>query len=279
MSKRQKAAAAVDLDALVRSAKERIDSDGSVKISSLGPKSARANVADALRKGGLEVTKTTVRMPLGKQLIDAVERTRHVPLKSIAAFVSGAAAAEARKVAERLVSEGRLVKVIRGSAEVLVSRTEPVCSREEIASLRKTLDALGKALGKVSKERYATLLCRDVLDQLEEMLPAARQTTRTGPAEDGRRGDALSKVFAAMDATRDEAMGLSFVPRVLERLELELGADVARASLLDAAARGLVELRPEGGLNRLTREELEMCLPGPQGTRLSWARRVEGRAS
>ena len=278
MSKRQKAAVAVDLDALVRNATERIDSEGSVKISSLGPKSAQVSVVDALRKGGLEVTKTTVRTPLGRQLIDAVERTQHVPMQSITAFVSGARAAEARKVAECLVAEGRLVKVIRGSAEVLVSGTEAVYSREEIARLRKTLDALGKALGKVSKQRYATLLRRDVLDQLEEMLPAARRTTRPSATENGRPGDALSKVFAALDATRDEAMGLSFVPRVLEQLQPEMGADVARKSLLDAAARGLVELRPDGGLNRLTREELEMCLPGPQGTRLSWARRVEGRA-
>lgn len=268
----------MDVDALTRSALERVASAGSVKVSALGPASSRASVAESLRTEGLEVTKTVVRKPLGAQIALAVEEHEHVPLKSIASFVSGATATEARKVAEGLVAEGRLVKVVRGSAEVLVPKTASVLSREEIPRLRKTFDGIGKALAKVSKQRNTTLLRRDVLESLEEVFPPARRSERSSAAPD-RDGDMLQKVLAALEATLDGALGLSFVPAVIHRLQPEMGVQGARASLLEAAARGLVELRPEGGLNRLTKEELEMCLPGPHGTLLSWARRVEGRPS
>jgi len=52
-------------------------------------------------------------------------------------------------------------------------------------------------------------------------------------------------------------------------------SDAAREALLTAAHSSLLELRPEGGINRLSPEELSLCPPGPQGTRLSWARRTE----
>jgi hypothetical protein len=42
-----------------------------------------------------------------------------------------------------------------------------------------------------------------------------------------------------------------------------------------AAMDGLLELRPEGGIHRLSDEELAACPEGPHGTRLSWARRTE----
>src|SRR5262249_41099004 len=44
----------------------------------------------------------------------------------------------------------------------------------------------------------------------------------------------------------------------------------AKRVLLDGAARGLFELEPESGMGRLSREDAELCPPGPMGTRLSW---------
>ena len=44
------------------------------------------------------------------------------------------------------------------------------------------------------------------------------------------------------------------------------------AAILVAYDAGLLELRPEGGLDRLSASELAAALPGPQGSRLAWVR-------
>jgi hypothetical protein len=79
-------------------------------------------------------------------------------------------------------------------------------------------------------------------------------------------------VLDALDATRDVQTGLSFVPRLVQRLLSNVPLPVAHQMLLTAAREELIELRPEGGLGRLTSDELGLCPPGPAGTRLSWAR-------
>jgi hypothetical protein len=84
----------------------------------------------------------------------------------------------------------------------------------------------------------------------------------------------LGQLLAALDAARDERTGLSFVPRVMQQLIPHMQAAVAHQVLLTAARDERIELRPEGGLARLTEEELALCPPGPGGTRLSWARRL-----
>jgi len=71
-----------------------------------------------------------------------------------------------------------------------------------------------------------------------------------------------------------DASGLAFVPAVVAAL----GAGAADA-LLAAARAGLVELRPESGLGRLTAAELAACPTMPDyftGGRLplSWARAI-----
>jgi hypothetical protein len=85
--------------------------------------------------------------------------------------------------------------------------------------------------------------------------------------------DSMQRLLAAVDAAYDASVGLSFVPRVIQLLGADMDAEVAKSLLTDAANRGLLELRPEGGIGRLSTQELELCPPGPQGTWLSWARR------
>ncbi len=62
--------------------------------------------------------------------------------------------------------------------------------------------------------------------------------------------------------------GLVFIPTLVKAL----GGSGAKAAILKAADDGLLELRPESGMNRLSPQERAMCIPGPQGTVLSWAR-------
>jgi hypothetical protein len=90
--------------------------------------------------------------------------------------------------------------------------------------------------------------------------------------------EAMQALLAAVDSTRDVRSGLSFVPAVVGRLAPELESSAAVKLLLTAAERELLELRPEGGIGRLSEAELAVCPSGPHGTRLSWARRLTGGA-
>lgn len=70
---------------------------------------------------------------------------------------------------------------------------------------------------------------------------------------------------------RDRGTGLTFVPKLVALLKAR-GVKNPQALILEAAERGEVELRPEGGIQRLSKAELAASIPGPQGTRLSWLR-------
>jgi hypothetical protein len=126
-------------------------------------------------------------------------------------------------------------------------------------------------LGGVSKKKFVRLLASDI----EHLLSAAtRMLEAEAPSVDP--AVALGHVLAAVDAARDARTGLSFVPVIIRRLSQVMALPVAHDVLLSAARRELIELRPEGGLGRLSEEELSLCPPGPAGTRLSWARRALG---
>jgi hypothetical protein len=104
-------------------------------------------------------------------------------------------------------------------------------------------------------------------------LPSEPSTTTTVLPKTAPSPVQASTVPPLLDVVRqqmDRSLGLAFVPRVVR----VLGPDIsgAHALLLQAANRGEIELRPESGLGRLTPEELSLCLPGPQGSRLSWIR-------
>jgi hypothetical protein len=150
-----------------------------------------------------------------------------------------------------------------------------VLGTTQISRLRAAVSSLEKALAQAVRKKGLTLLTSDV----EETLDAARGIVGEG----GRRAADptldVDRLLAALDSTRDERTGLSFVPNIMTRLSPALPVAVAQEVLLTAARRELIELRPEGGLERLTPEELSLCPPGPGGTRLSWARRLEGEAS
>jgi len=157
----------------------------------------------------------------------------------------------------------------------VLGTTEQRALLEPVTELATLLKAAGRKKG-------ATLLASDVNSLLSRIAAlaapapkgAASPRSSTGIAENG-----LGQVLAALDATREERTGLSFVPRVVQQLIPHMHAAVAHQMLLTAARDELIELRPEGGLGRLTEEELALCPPGPGGTRLSWARRLPGSAT
>jgi hypothetical protein len=262
------------------SARARLESDGAIRLSWLGTKSARATLVSRLSAQGFEVTGTTVRRPLNAQLTAALTHGAFIPLKSVASHVVGSTTAEAKRAVLSLVASGAAKLVLRGTEEVVVPADAPVLSRDELARFAEVAKVVAKA---AKSKSGASLLRSDVAEALGRVLrdaPSAGKHTSnpnltSARAKNGGRSTLVGRLLAAVDATRDPRTGLSFVPTIVARLRPVLDAQAAAAILVAVAREGLLELRPEGGINRLSEEELSMCPPGPQGTRLSWARRTE----
>ena len=273
---------APDSSALLREARAALEREGSVKLTALGPASVRAALLDELTNEGFEITKSVVRKPIAEQLEALLADGAFIPLKTVAVHTAGATVAEAKQVALRLVAVGTARLVLRGTEEVLVPSNVAVLSRQELEGF----EAVAKIVAKAAQSKNgASLLRADLDDALAKALPdgsptANTRVSRVNPAMNPPKTNSgpdenTLRLLSAVDATRDVNTGLSFVPAIVARLQPSLNSDAARAALLLAANRGFLELRPEGGINRLSAEELALCPQGPQGTRLSWARRTE----
>ena len=274
---------ALDLSEWVARARHTLHEQGFIKVAALGPRPLRSAIIGQLRADGFEASKSTVRRPLAEQLRDALKNGTFIPLKTAHTFLVGGTALEAKKAALDLVRKGQAHLVLRTKSETLVPPTADVVDREEVRSARVVLAALLKRLQPLAKPTsQATLLRSDLqalLDEVPSTKPPHRGASTRGigsapkpaPASSDER---LRHLFAAIEATRDERLGLSFVPNVVRRLAPDMDVETTHALLLDASRRELLELRPESGLGRLSQQDLRDCPPGPQGTRLSWARRL-----
>lgn len=280
MAQRKKATPVIDEAALVEEVREELAREGAVKLSRIKPASVRGAVSEKLARDGVEVTGSVIRQPLRAQLLAALDHGALVPVKSLAAHVRGANATELKRMLDEAVRDGAVRRVLRGTAEVLAGPEVKVLSASEVKLIRSRLSELGKVLEKVTKKPGLSLLATDATTELAEAIAAVSgtQTATREPAPAAQASDAMVALLAAVDSTRDVRTGLSFVPAVVGRLAPALEASTAVKLLLAAAERELLELRPEGGIGRLSEAELSVCPAGPHGTRLSWARRLTGGA-
>jgi hypothetical protein len=264
-----------DVDALLAASVATLDREKAIARTSVGPAAARDRVIEGLRARGYEITPKVVRVPISEQLEMALSDGSYIALKAVGAHVRGAKAPEARRAALLLVERGRAHLVLRTQSETLVAATADVVTGRELASVATRVADLAKQLQKAARKgKGAGVLRADLRESLEAVptlraqgVPRAAEPTGT-----------LPRVLRAVDNARDAALGLSFVPKIVALLAPDLEPGAAKRALLEAASRGLVELRPEGGLGRLTDAERQACPEGPQGTRLSWARRIEVHA-
>jgi hypothetical protein len=264
-----------DADALVSAAVAALDQEKAIARSTVGPPSVRETVLEVLRRRGYEVTAKVVRVPVAEQLEVALREGSYLAMKALGTYVRGATAVEARKAALSLAEAGRAHLALRTDSETLVPATTDIVVDKELEAATKRVADLGKVLQKAARKKNgAGVLRADVREALDSVL--------THRSRNGSRrmepGSELPCVLRAVDSARDVAVGLSFVPKVVALLAPELAPEAAKKALLEAASQGLLELRPEGGLGRLSDAEREACPRGPQGTHLSWARRIEVEA-
>lgn len=238
-----------------------------------GPLSRRAQglLFDSLARRGLERTARALRVPLRDQVTALLASSAPIATAALRKQLAGVeSAAELKLVINDLVRAGRAALVMRAGKEHIAARDGALLSREQVAQVADLARALSK-LASSARARAGqpprTLLRADVLALLD---PARRGL-------DAADGDPVALVLAAARGQTDPTTGLAFVPEVARALDGRLAGDALRAALVSAARSGLVELRPESGVELLSPADAATCPRGPDGSPLSWLRIVEDR--
>lgn len=259
------------LTASVAAVAKAITSEGAILKSTLGDYGVeRSQVADSVARlaaDGVELTGRFLRVPLEKQLDTLLSSSRMLPFRELAVHLHGASKREAAAAALDLVATGRARIVVRSTEVFVAAASAPHLDERDLARLEEATAVLAKAL-KLARKHNGSLLRADVDETL-------RRAWSPGPAA-GRSGARPSpaNLLDAIDANR-ETSGLASVPRVVRALGGLPVRDAVHAELLKHARAGRLELRPESGMGRLTPDDAALCLPGPQGSKLSWVRRLE----
>jgi len=264
----------VDIDSVLAGLKQRLERDGAVKRSEIKPKALQEKLILRLVEHGFEVGKTCVRRPLQAQLADALSHAALIPVTGLASHVAGASSTELKAAIAQAVGAGKVRRALRGTAEVLCGPEVRVLDGEQLRRVGERAQAFAKLVEKVTRKGGLVLLADDVDEALADV-----QRVVPKRVENKREDETFAALLSAVDSTRDGRSGLSFVPAIVGRLAPRIPTDQVIQMLVSAAARELLELRPEGGIGRLSEAELSVCPPGPHGTKLSWARRLGGGAT
>lgn len=247
---------------------ERVRADGAVTVASLRlgrlAPSAEQALREAVERAGLEHTGKAIRRPLREQLVDALHRAGEIPQGSVARALRGARnAAEVSATVRALVEEGIAALVVHGRVTKLTRRSRDLLSAEEldaVAAKAKRLAELAKATKARKGKPRPTLLRAAVAEALGASSP---------PSSEPARLAVQAALFVAPTLG-----GLVRVPDVVRTLESLLPREEIVQALEALARSGALELRPEAGLQGLSPEDRARCVPGLDGTPLSYARRI-----
>lgn len=263
-------------------ARTALEEKGVAGAAQLGAPRLRSLVAKTLQEEGFELSGKRVRLPLRAQLLDLIATGAHTPLTQLAKRLSGTTTAEAKKLASQLSERGDAQLVLRDKVLTFIPPTEATLKSGELKKLAADMNEKLKWLKKaLNGKPPAGILVSD----LQENLAAWHQLASTGPLLRRQvakpaplattETNSWALVQAAVHALAHEETGLARVPEVSRRLHAESPLIDLKSELLEAYKKGLVELRPEGGIGRLSVEEATLCPAGAGGIPLSWIRLIE----
>jgi hypothetical protein len=237
---------------------------------------AEGMLFDALARRGLERTARALRVPLRGQLAALLAAGEPIATAALRKQLKGvASAAEIKLVIGDEVRAGRAALVMRAGKEHIAAPSAALLSREEVAHVAALARALSRLAASARPARSTgaragqpprTLLRAELRALLEPLHRAA-----SGAAD----SDPLALVMAAAAEQTNPTTGLAFVPEVARALDGRLEGEALRAALVSAARSGMVELRPESGIELLSPAEAAACPRGPDGSPLSWMRLVD----
>ena len=243
------------------------------------PRAEAARALEKLAASGLEIAGKIVRVPLQKQLTSQLATSSVLPLRSIDSYVQGANKRDAMAAATELVAAGRARFVVRSTELLLASVDTPTLAERDLHRLESAVAKLAAAV-KLARRKGGTLLRADVEEALRGFVSAAPPRPIGSTRDDRVTGTKLAllrDIGASIDEHR-ESSGLTWVPKLVRALGGLPAREAVHAELLRGARAGQLELRPESGMGRLSEEDAALCLAGPQGSRLSWVRRIEEKS-
>jgi hypothetical protein len=274
-----------DIARLVGRVVEETEREGNAllsKLASLGvDKHAKAAVLDALAKETrVELTKRAVRLPVRAQLVARLDAGAALAMKTIGTAAAGATKKEITDAIDELVDAGDARFIVRGAELAVVGRSVAALDDAALDRVDRALTELSKTI-KLARKKKATLLEADVATALAPLVRTPVKAAKTNGATTQATSDgskpSLDDVLVSVERHREATSGLTFVPTLVRALGHD--RDAVHAALLRAANAGMLELRPESGMGRLSAEDQMLCLPGPRGSRLSWVRRIDGGVS
>ncbi len=159
----------------------------------------------------------------------------------------------------------------RGKSLAVVARSGGVLSETELAEIAALANELATLARRVKPKPGGALVSlwrADVGALLDRGAPLRSEHSRI----DEGRGSVTERVLQGLARAADRQTGLASVPHVLRALAPTVTSDQARDALMALATAGQIELRPESGVELLAPELRALCLPGPRGSVLSYAR-------
>ncbi len=247
----------------------RLAGELALPLRELGAGKIRAAVVGELLARGYEATKSFVRVPLTRQLEARLRLGGHVRASALHGVLLGATKPAAKAAASELVLSGHAKWAMRGGDLTLVGAQESVLEPAECVQRARELEAMAKLLKKTAAGKNPIGVLRtDLVGDLSELVRQLSPSAMDGSVNPPSSRDQIVQLVREL---RDPSSKLAWVPDVVRRLGSTNGRDL----LLRAARERTIELRPEGGLGRLSAAEQALCPSGAGGTPLSWVRILE----
>lgn len=273
MASKRSAPVSIDLESVVGAVESKLHVAQFVKASDLTklgvPKAQHAELLARLAAKGFERTKTGIRVALAQQLSRVIDERKQVPLKGLEKVLCGASGTEVKAMVNQLAQQGRLRKLLRGKVEWLAGPDTDTLTVEELRVVQRVTLALAATSKKVLTNQKSKLaFWRSDLEELSAELDTIRSFRKSvqEPSPEAESQRILAALIEAVDST----IALAYVPAAMRKSGLSVEA--AQRVLLALAHAGVVELRADSGSARFTEEDLRLAPPGPDSSRLLWAR-------
>jgi hypothetical protein len=231
-----------------------------------------ATLREALAQHNLDAGKRFFRVPLVDQVTRALEQQPAIPVSGLKKCLLGLeATSELKEVVRDLLRDKRARVVLQGGKPTLVQFTAPVVTPQAMLQVLEVGEALVRLLraGKAGAKKSPPL---GVLVSDAQALTKTLEAALGGLFSD-------STLLARLAQLTSPQHPIVFVPTLIAALGADISADTVGRVLLDAHQAGLVELRPDSGLQLLTPAQASLCPKGPTGAPLSYVRLISSPRS